>query len=518
MKRFSIKKLFALQAIFAALFIGCAADGGSSSGGSASTPSVNNSTESTGTVSIGVSVDGKYYCPYCGEGYDTEAEALACGKTEECLGWEYTVTFTNDDESAAEENKSSTVKVVKGNTISEEDIPAWTNSDTSNTYDLEWTADAEHSEYTVSSKIKADVEFTTNWRKYYTVTFKDSEVTDFDTNEDVTHKVYEDASTKTVTAPAWEKTGYTLSWNPSFNSTADVTANATYTAIWTARNKYTVTYKDVSAYDGDTVNEDSTEEVYEGDKPVSVPSWAKTHYTLSWTKDSDEVTPSETEITANTTFTASWTEYAKYTVTFVDSEISSDVTGSDAIAAETDSNLDTQTVYIGEYAELPSWASSTRTNKADYTVTWSSSVEGLTPSSAITSDVIFTASWTKTPQLAYITFTDTNAASCTSSAYTVTVTGNIKSGLTITYDGVEYKKPLKMESSTSIAITGTAGKTVKIVTDGAKKVKVTENGTTTTYTAAADGTAYSLSFTAAADSITISKGDSCNVGVIIIEN
>lgn len=490
------KKFFMLSAISMLLFAACSSDGGHVSKG----PEDKESVVESGTVSIEVSVDGKYYCPYCETGYDTEAEALACGKTEECPAYEYTVTFTNSDENASEENKSSEIKVVKGNTISEDAIPAWTNSDTSNTYDLEWTSDVDG--YTISSKIKADVEFTSNWRKYYTVTFKDSEVTDADTNADVTQKVYDDASSKTVTAPSWEKTGYTLSWTPAFDSTAEVSADATYTAVWTARAKYTVTYKDVSAYDEDTVNEDSTEEVYEGDKPASVPSWTKTHYTLSWTKDGETVTPSETEITADTTFTASWTEDAKYTVTFVDSEISSDVTEGEAIAAETDSELDTQTVYEGEYAELPGWASSSRTNKADYTVTWTSSVDGLTPSTAITADVTFTASWAKTPAETVITFnkdgsaTDTTVVSGASSkSYKTEQTYTTAAGTEIS---TSYGA--KLNSKGSITLTLADSYTVLLV-----------QGTDKTYTKGltindSDGTSYTGTLSENVVTVSLSAG------------
>ncbi len=220
-----------------------------------------------------------------------------------------------------------------------------------------------------------------------------------------------------------------------------------------------------------------------------------------------------------------WTEDAKYTVTFVDSD-----------GTNTE---ETQSVYTGEKANVPDWT------KENYVLSWTSSVEGLTTDSAITADVTFTANWTEKPKcsncgthydteteaencskeegcpkygaLTTITFSGTKTASASSDNETITVsmTGNIKSGVTLTYNGVTYDPIIKMESSTVVTISGAAGKTVKVVCDVAKAIKYNNS---TKVTAVADGTAYVATFTAPdGDNFTINKGDSMNVGVIFIE-
>ncbi|MBQ3548622.1 MAG: InlB B-repeat-containing protein, partial [Oscillospiraceae bacterium] len=79
----------------------------------------------------------------------------------------------------------------------------------------------------------------------YTLTFVDSKVSDDDTlKETVANSVPYGAEINNY-APAWEKVGYKLSWNPELAADATMPAEAkTYTADWTANDntKYTVEY------------------------------------------------------------------------------------------------------------------------------------------------------------------------------------------------------------------------------------------------------------------------------------
>ena len=358
---------------------------------------------------------------------------------------------------------------------------------------------------------------------HVTVIFKDS---DENGNESVT-KVIKSGST--VVPPSWEKENFVLIWIDENGNEADfddlislsegeTEKTVTFTAKW--ETTYTVTFKDESG-----TNADVTVDVISGEVVESVPEWTREHFTFAgWTSSVADLT-TDSAITSDVTFTANWTEDAKYTVKFVDS---------DGANAEV-----TQTVYNGEKANVPTWT------KENYSLSWTSSVEGLTTDSAITGDVTFTANWTELPKctncgshyatedaanncgkqegcpkygaLTTITFSGTKTASASSdnNAIAVSITGNIKSGATIVYNDVTYDPVVKMESLTVITIFGAAGKTIKVVCDAAKAIKY--NGSTK-LSAVADGTAYVATFTAPdGDSFTINKGDTLNIGVIFIE-
>lgn len=358
---------------------------------------------------------------------------------------------------------------------------------------------------------------------HVTVIFKDS---DENGNESVTTVI---KSGSTVVPPSWEKENFALTWidgngkEADFDDSISLSEGETEkTVIFTAKweTTYTVTFKDESG-----TNADVTVEVISGEVVGSVPEWTREHFTFAgWTSSVADLTTGSA-ITGDVTFTANWIEDAKYTVKFVDS---------DGVNAE-----DTQTVYNGEKANVPTWT------KENYSLSWTSSVEGLTIDSTITGDVIFTANWTELPKctncgthyatedaanncgkqegcpkhgaLTTITFSGAKAASASSDndAIAVSITGNIKSGATIVYNDVTYNPVVKMESSTVITISGAAGKTIKVVCDAAKAIKYNAS---TKVSAVADGTAYVATFTAPdGDSFTINKGDTLNIGVIFIE-
>lgn len=358
---------------------------------------------------------------------------------------------------------------------------------------------------------------------HVTVIFKDS---DENGNESVTMVI---KSGSTVIPPSWEKENFALTWIDENGKEADfddlislsegeTEKTVTFTAKW--ETTYTVTFKDESG-----TNADVTVDVISGEVVGSVPEWTREHFTFAgWTSSVSGLT-TDSVIISDVTFTANWTEDAKYTVKFVDS---------DGTNAEY-----TQTVYNGEKANVPTWT------KENYSLSWTSSIEGLTIDSAITGDVTFTANWTELPKctncgthyatedaanncgkqegcpkygaLTTITFsgTKTALASSDNDAIAVSITGYIKSGATIVYNDVTYNPVVKMESSTVITISGAAGKTIKVVCDAAKAIKYNAS---TKVSAVADGTAYVATFTAPdGDSFTINKGDTLNIAVIFIE-
>lgn len=91
------------------------------------------------------------------------------------------------------------------------------------------------------------------------------------------------------------------------------------------------------------------------------------------------------------------------------------------------------------------------------------------------------------------------------------ITGNTKSGVTKTYNGVTYTNALKIESKTIIKFTATARSKLTIISDGtSKQIKI--NGKR--YTFDANGI---LTVELSAGEITISKDDSMNVFAFIVE-
>lgn len=211
---------------------------------------------------------------------------------------------------------------------------------------------------------------------HVTVIFKDS---DENGNESVTTVI---KSGSTVVPPSWEKENFALTWIDGNGREADfddsislsegeTEKTVTFTVKW--ETTYTVTFKDESG-----TNADVTVDVISGEVVESVPEWTREHFTFAgWTSSVAGLT-TDSVITSDVTFKANWTEDAKYTVKFVDS---------DGVNAEV-----TQTVYNGEKANVPTWT------KENYSLSWTSSVEGLTIDSVITGDVTFTANWTELPK------------------------------------------------------------------------------------------------------------------------
>ena len=368
---------------------------------------------------------------------------------------------------------------------------------------------------------------------HVTVIFKDSG----ENGNEIVTKVIKSGST--VIPPSWEKENFALTWidengkeadfdNSISLSEGETEKTVTFTAKW--ETTYTVTFKDESG-----TNADVTVDVISGEVVGSVPEWTREHFTFAgWTSSVAGLT-TDSAITGDVTFTANWTEDAKYTVKFVDSE------GTNA--------EDTQTVYNGEKANVPTWT------KENYRLFWTSSVEGLTIDSTITGDVIFTANWTELPKctncgthyatedaanncgkqegcpkygvktIIALVGTDGNVISGNSN---VTVTGSVNKkvdngAITIEYEGVSYNT-VKFDSKASAVVTATAGQKITVVgslPSGKQKCfTVTDaNGIETTYkldSKTTEITTYVQSFTSTG-SDTIKRGDTNSIALIIIE-
>ena len=139
----------------------------------------------------------------------------------------------------------------------------------------------------------ADAAYTAYFtNKTYTVTFHDPSATFSDNVQTVTHG-------QSATAPAWSRTGYSLTWDKSFSN---ITADTTVNAQWTAR-QYAVTFHDPSGAHADVVRTVSY------GQSASAPSWSRTGYkSPTWDK-------SFSSVTANMTVNAQWTPET-YTITY----------------------------------------------------------------------------------------------------------------------------------------------------------------------------------------------------------
>ncbi len=301
-----------------------------------------------------------------------------------------TVTFKDADYEG--KNDDVVITLVSGQDGGTAQIPSWTRDNDSGHYELVgWQSSV--SGVSTTSSLKEDVTFTAVWKQYYKVTFVDSAAGEGEDAiakaDDVIVKVYVDSTSKKVELPefASKTEDYKLSWTSSVDGVtveSDIEQDVTFTATWTGRTIYVVTFKDTAAYDGDTVNADVEVKVYDDadSKKATLPSWVKTHYTATWTSSVDGLTV-ESDIDQNVTFTATWTENAKFAVTF------KDVAAYEGDAVNED---DEQNIYDGEKATAPSWT------KTNYTLSWESSVTDVTVDSEITQEVTFTAKWTELPK------------------------------------------------------------------------------------------------------------------------
>ena len=139
----------------------------------------------------------------------------------------------------------------------------------------------------------------------------------------------------------WTVNGQDAGTNPTLNITMD--SNKTVVAHFTAEPTYTVT---VTPAAGGTMTASKLSGIYAGET-ITLTATPDEHYTFNgWQCTAGGASISGNTFTmpaANVTVTGSFTEAAKYTVTFYAS----------SLPADTGSALSTQSVYGGEYATAP---------------------------------------------------------------------------------------------------------------------------------------------------------------------
>ncbi len=222
------------------------------------------------------------------------------------------VTVTFKDAEYEGKKKDVVITLVSGQNGGTAQIPSWTRDSDIEHYELVgWQSSVQG--VSTTSSLKQDVTFTAVWRKYYKVTFVDSVAGEGDEaiakEDDVIVRVYDDLTSKTVELPefASKADDYNLTWVSSVEGVtvnSEITEDVTFTASWAEKAKFTVKFVDTVATNENDKIADVEQTVYEG-KKATVPNWKKTNYTLSWNPDPNVA------ISAETTFTAKWTELPK---------------------------------------------------------------------------------------------------------------------------------------------------------------------------------------------------------------
>lgn len=490
MKKGFVKTAGILAAIMMLFAAGCSTD--SSSGSSDGSKPVG-SDSTTGTIGITVNVDGSISCAFCKKVYQKKADAEACehykcstcgsgyATEEEKAACTEHVTIQFVDSTGVNETLTYTIK--SGNSVS---APDWKVEGS----DTIWTSDKEG--YDIDSESFTDsVIFTASWKTFVECPECGEHCADAEAAEahaladktcDECGAVCESKTAAEAHALA-DKT--CVECKTVCESKAAAEAHAAADKICTSCGKayehkagadacehYKCTgcgtvYMSQAELDACVhVTVTFKDSEYEGSKEAVVktiksgttttaPVWTRENYTLAW--DSEIAS----EITVNTTYTAVWTELPKC-----------DNCGTHYATQSAADNCGKQ--------------------------------EGCPKYGALTT----------------ITFSGSKAASavCDSPAVTVELSGNISTNK-VTYNGKEYSPILKLETSTSIKLTGVAGKKITLVTTGTatnKGVYVLEEGADSKVrvNGAADGI---IEYTATQNVVTITKDDSRNCAVIFIE-
>ncbi len=294
--------------------------------------------------------------------------------------------------------------------------------------------------------------------------------------------------------------------------TNDALAPGTYTFSGTAELNIYEIYINIQAQEGDgyTISYDynghgtNSSVLNQTAIPDTLPSPSVTGYTFGgWYTDSGLTTPAVAgaAISANTTLYAKWTvNYSEWcTITF-------DSNGGSAVAS-------TSQIYGSSY-KLPNC-----TKSGYYLAGWSDGSGTYTSTYTVPSKATqtLTAQWAECivfDESCYFTKgDDNNTAAASNSMFTVSGKVNTNADAPVTYNGQTYNTPLKMESSTSLSFTITKSATIYIAFTAASGNCKIKGGSyeSATKKSTTNGV---LTLELTADTYTITKGDTHNIGFI----
>ena len=201
----------------------------------------------------------------------------------------YTVKYVNGDETLQE----STVLTGLA-------TPAYTGATPAKTADAQYTYSFSGWDTEIAETVTTDATYTAVFSETlntYTITWVDEDGTVLETDTDVAYGATPSYDGEEPTKAATSTATFTFAgWTPDV---VTVTEDATYTATYTTKNVYTVTF----VIGEETVK---TEYVEEG-KPADPYAPTKDYYTLSaWTTEDGVEYNFETPVNSNLTLTASW--------------------------------------------------------------------------------------------------------------------------------------------------------------------------------------------------------------------
>lgn len=293
--------------------------------------------------------------------------------------------------------------------------------------------------------------------------------------------------------------------------TDDALAPGTYTFSGTVELNIYEIYINVQAQEGDGYmisynyngHGTNSSSLNQTALPETLPSPSVTGYTFGgWYVDSELTTPA----VAGATISANTTLYAKWTVNSSEwCTITFDSNGGSTVASTSQIYGSTYTLpnctKSGYY--LTGWSDGSSTYTSTYTV----------PSS---STQTLTAQWAECiafDESCYFTKgDDNNTAAASNAMFTVSGKVNTNSDAPVTYNGQTYNTPLKMESSTTLTFTLANPATIYIAfTSSTGNCNIEGTSYTKAKKAATNGV---LVLELDADSYTITKGDTNNIGFI----
>ncbi len=245
--------------------------------------------------------------------------------------------------------------------------------------------------YDFNSAVTGNITLTAVWKakNKYTVTFNSNG------GSSVTSQTITDGEKATKPSNP-TKSGYTfVEWQlngKAYDFNSAVTGNITLTAVWKAKNKYTVTF---NSNGGSSV---TSQTITDGEKATKPSNPTKSGYTFVEWQLNGKAYDFNSAVTGNITLTAVWKAKNKYTVKF---------------NSNGGSSVTSQTITEGEKATKPS-----NPTKSGYTfVEWQLNGKTYDFNSAVTGNITLTAVW-KAKNKYTVTFNSNGGSSVTSQTIT----------------------------------------------------------------------------------------------------